>query len=141
LKNILNTKSVVSFRCTLWTGEVDTHGYGVLCRSFDDKKVKLPRVHRLAYYLAHLPTSLNSKLHVSHLCHNKLCITPNHLSYEPQKINNQRNSCKLNGECTGHRGQKKCKLNLVTNNLFLFAVLFDFKFCCIKKNRSYDLPC
>jgi len=41
------------------------------------------------------PTSVQ----VSHLCHRKECINPNHLVYEPQWKNLKRNYCGERGEC------------------------------------------
>lgn len=112
LQYILETKSSPSsslLGCRLWDGEKDRYGYGVHRHPFDGKRVRL-LVHRLAYYLSRLPTTLSPTYHVSHLCHQNLCINTDHLSYEPQSVNSKRNQCKLEGECTGHRGYKRCVL-------------------------------
>ena len=40
---------------------------------------------------------------MSHLCHNKLCINPQHLNYEPRWVNHARKTCVRNNVCGGHR--------------------------------------
>lgn len=40
-----------------------------------------------------------SSMQVSHLCHRKKCINPNHIVYEPQWMNLKRNYCGINGKC------------------------------------------
>lgn len=105
---ILNSRS--EGQCRLWEGPVNDK-YGVLHVTFRGDYLKL-RVHRLAYYL-HGPTQrLTPPMHVSHRCHNPLCIKLSHLSYEPARINNARQVCKVEGYCSGHRGFKKCLLSL-----------------------------
>lgn len=95
--------------CHVWTGGDLTHdGYGTFRIVFRGKRKRF-KVHRINYFL-NIGHSLNPQFHVSHLCHNKLCILFEHLSYEPKSVNDSRNICKNNGECIGHRGYKKCIL-------------------------------
>lgn len=53
-------------------------------------------VHRLSY-IAHTGNLdiFQRHMHISHLCHNTHCICFEHLSYEPQRINNNRQKCKM----------------------------------------------
>lgn len=123
-----STLSSSSSSCRLWDGEIDTHGYGVLRLNFGNTRIKL-RTHRLNFFLSHHPTTLSSNRHVSHLCHNKKCISINHLSYEPQAINIKRNMCKLNGECSGHWHYKNRKLHLVNNHSSISSFVEKLCFC------------
>ena len=43
---------------------------------------------------------------MSHLCHIKTCINPNHLSYEPKWMNSVRRNCAKTRNCSGHRSAK-----------------------------------
>ena len=106
LRNKLETKVVKNKTCKLWSG-TQRNGYGILEFRFRGKKIKIP-VHRLAYYLHNNCHQLSPDIHVSHLCHDKLCCNVEHLSYEPQRINNKRQTCKSNGECSGHHGFQNC---------------------------------
>ena len=76
---------------------------------FRGRRVKV-RVHRLVFYL-HSGFPNMKDLHVSHLCHNRNCVTPSHLSLEPLDINNKRKTCVLDGECIGHYGFRSCIFN------------------------------
>jgi len=93
--------------CLLWGGPTDRYHYGYVRVTYNGKRIAL-KVHRVAFYLVSRP--LSAQMHVSHLCHAKLCINFARLSYEPQSVNNSRKSCKLNGECVGHRGYQNCIL-------------------------------
>lgn len=60
--------------CWIWTGCVDNNGYGVYGRR---EKGKQRITHRVAYelYKGKIPDGMV----VRHLCHNKLCVNPDHL--------------------------------------------------------------
>jgi len=45
---------------------------------------------------------IESHVECSHLCHNSLCINPEHLSLESQGTNNSRKPCKSQGHCFGN---------------------------------------
>lgn len=95
--------------CHIWKGKnITRDGYGRI-RFLFRGSYKTASVHRLQYFLQ-AGHGLSPEFHVSHLCHTKLCINVNHLSYEPKTTNIKRDECKLNGECHGHRGYKKCIL-------------------------------
>lgn len=106
-KNKIKSKIIQDHNCKIWQGQ-QRNGYGILeIRFRGNRKLKIT-VHRLVYYINHNCEKIPPSLHVSHLCHNKLCCEPSHLSLEPQRINNNRNICKRNGECSGHHGYSNC---------------------------------
>lgn len=86
--------------CHEWTGPVNKDGYGLYRPCFRGKQVKLT-VHRFNFYIHNIDI-FTPDMHVSHLCHNKLCTRLSHLSLEPQSINNSRKTCALEGQCVGH---------------------------------------
>ena len=138
LEAVLGEKSELVGLCCLWTGETDRYGYGVHRVVVSGKRIKL-KVHRLKYYLCDPGHSaLQRNFHISHLCHNKLCINIEHLSYEPVTVNNSRKVCLTNGQCSGHRGFRECCLWSAVNiqvRLLLccrsqFAFTVHHKFFC-----------
>ena len=68
-------------------------------------------VHRLVYFICH-PSDITRAdgLEVSHLCHNKCCINPNHLNLESKSVNQCRNNCRKFKYCTGHHTHRNCLL-------------------------------
>ena len=64
-------------------------------------KVKCASVQRVCVMLCCGTFDLG-KLDVSHLCHNKLCIQPNHLSLENRATNCRRKRCVSAGVCRRH---------------------------------------
>lgn len=107
LSNLLLEKSVSRYECLIWTGEKDRLGYGYLRVTHKGKRLRL-RTHRLAFHLANVDLALHHAMHVSHLCHTKLCLNVSHLSYETKTVNNSRKRCMFDGECHGHHGFKPC---------------------------------
>lgn len=108
LKRRLQSKGKRDEKCFIWTGQ-QRNGYGVLQFRFRGKKINLP-IHRLTYYIYNECVQIPPHVHISHICHNKLCFEIDHLSFEPQRINNNRQICKNDGECTGHHGYVNCIL-------------------------------
>ena len=45
---------------------------------------------------------------VSHLCHQKSCIKPEHLTLENNEQNRERDDCVRRGHCVGHQDQPNC---------------------------------
>jgi len=92
LKNLVEQKSGgagAAGACRLWVGEHDRYGYGVLRATVAGKRIHF-LAHRLAFFLHFLGTMiLTDTMNVSHICHNKKCIKVEHLSYEPQSVNNR----------------------------------------------------
>lgn len=114
-------------RCILWDGSKVTKN-GV---DYGYKYVKLPYrqlksrqyTHRLAYMLKYRNYDLPRQFDVSHLCHNSLCINPDHLTLEPHNVNNNRIHCVNENKCFGHQPYKDCLLN--QGNLTLKFVIFN----------------
>lgn len=96
----IDKRTLKTHFCHEWTGSVNKDGYGLYRPCFRGKQIKLT-VHRFKFYI-HNINIFTSDMHVSHLCHNKLCIRLNHLSLEPQSVNNSRKTCALEGQCEGH---------------------------------------
>ena len=93
--------------CHLWVGSRDRYGYGIFRMTFRDRRLGLP-AHRVAYFIYRDFRRLHRAYHVSHLCHNKLCVNVSHMSLETQKVNKNREGCLLQGSCNGHRGYNRC---------------------------------
>jgi len=108
LSTAISKHTTFSDGCAVWNGLSAHDGYGLLRVMFRNKRLKV-KVHRMAYFLGKC-VALNSRMHVSHTCHNKLCVSVDHLSYEPQRINNNRMVCKNTGECCGHYPYARCPL-------------------------------
>jgi len=88
--------------CIIWQGGVHrATGYGRLRRCKLFEKTCDLYAHRVAYMLKCNSVSLplvndaGKCLEVSHLCHNKLCMEPNHLIVETKGENTARKSCSL----------------------------------------------
>lgn len=66
--------------CTEWTGLRSNIGYGFIGYTTEtDKKGRMMTVHRIALALK-LGRPVDPDLNANHSCHNKLCVTPEHLS-------------------------------------------------------------
>ena len=95
--------------CKNWTKELTRDGYPVFRTTFRGKRMWV-RAHRITYYIAHECAPIEAAMHISHICHNKSCVNPQHLNKETQNINNNRNICKREGACHGHFGHPQCIL-------------------------------
>lgn len=115
---MLAEKSVRHEGCLIWEGGKEDrsrgrdgslfYGFVKIKIPMNDRIMKI-RVHRLSFFLHNSQThDLFDIDQVSHLCHNSLCIDPNHLSREPAATNNQRKSCNSNQNCTGHEPYPDC---------------------------------
>ena len=95
---------------------VDRQGYHRIRLSIPGFQSKTMILARAVYILRHqrldlYPGGPNVGLHVSHLCHEPLCIADNHLILEPQCINKNRIRCHASGKCWGHEGYSNCILH------------------------------
>ena len=95
---------------------VDRQGYHRIRLSIPEFPSKVMILARAVYILRHhrldlFPGGPNAGLHVSHLCHEPLCIADAHLILEPQGINKNRIHCHAFGECRGHEGYSNCILH------------------------------
>ena len=94
--------------CTEWTGGREHGVYGKKSVVWPDGKKKIERVHRLSYMHAHhilrdeMPNknSQGERLDVSHICHNPICLKPEHLILEPHSLNMDRMGCRMRNLCT-----------------------------------------
>ena len=66
--------------CWLWTGSVQTQGYGDF--RCDNERML---AHRVSYLIAY--RSLSDSEEVMHRCRNKLCVRPDHLKLATHKQN------------------------------------------------------
>lgn len=99
--------------CILWLGPTSKQGYGIIWVSeFGPDHAARYNCHRLAYMIAHRLTPQSilkaspdtcEKMEVSHLCHKRTCVNPDHLVLETHGTNAERRHCNAQGLCTaGH---------------------------------------
>lgn len=86
--------------CWKWIGATNKgDGYGHVILSIKGDRMTV-NAHRAAYIAFRRVFIL--PFDISHLCHDKLCMNPDHLSHEPWPVNQGRKRCKTIGECAGH---------------------------------------
>ena len=94
--------------CIVWEGYAEKNGYGIQMVKWPDKGIKKERAHRVAYMIKHklcandMPKldENSNPLECSHLCHNKLCVNPDHITLENHATNQERIHCKGQGHCS-----------------------------------------
>ena len=113
---IMSDKVCVSSNseCLIWTAGTtgEKVKYGAVKVTFSCGNRRTMKAHRFACMLFHRQTFLAAHLDASHLCHNSLCVNPEHISLEPRSVNSQRNSCKITGICSSHGIYPACLLRL-----------------------------
>jgi len=72
--------------CWGWVGATTGNGYGVI--GVGGRSGGNALVHRVTY--EHFVGPIPEKLHIDHLCRNKLCVNPDHLEAVTQSENNFR---------------------------------------------------
>ena len=103
--------------CMVWQGMARKHGYPQMKLGAHIAKVtgspnKAYNPARILYSVHHNEILFKySNNRLSHLCHNKLCCSIEHLTLEPLAINIQRNTCMREGTCVGHGNQPNCKIH------------------------------
>ena len=101
-------RGVASNACVQWNGAISKNGYGFVHLNLPNKKKLHTTAHRVAFMLNQKIFEIPKKdsdgniLHVSHLCHNTTCVNAEHLSLEPQQLNQERKMCVKSGCCLGH---------------------------------------
>ena len=85
--------------CLLWNGDKASR-YGRKRFGFPGRARKASYVHRIAYQLSRCVVELPTHLEVSHLCHQKRCIFPPHLTLEERRVNQDRRKCMRQNLCT-----------------------------------------
>jgi len=96
--------------CRLWQGarkSGSTH-YGMIKAKFPDTQWRTLHVHRLRYLVHVEQLKLPHGLEVSHLCHEPLCVAPEHLTLESHSVNGQRQACAARSKCCGHDNVPNC---------------------------------
>src|SRR4051812_24697905 len=74
--------------CWIWTGGLDSKGYGRVTESLPDGKRKWHGVHRVVYELIKGPIPEGMVLdHVKEVCGNTACCNPDHLEPVTQREN------------------------------------------------------
>ncbi|KAI8489753.1 hypothetical protein Bbelb_323830 [Branchiostoma belcheri] len=106
----IEQKSVASTGgCITWTGARCRDGYGRMKVKTAEGDERVVSPHRVIFFLTSDRPSLTTSMHVSHLCNEKLCVNPTHLSYEESVVNQQRKNCFSEGRCAGnHPGYPNC---------------------------------
>ena len=86
--------------------------YGRLKVTLPNGQKNVLLAHRFVYMLHYNMPHLPADLHVSHKCHESLCINALHLSLEPKHVNTSRNSCRGTRplHCLKHEGYADCIL-------------------------------
>lgn len=110
LKKIENKSRQSENSCILYTGRIKKTGYGMIDVRFPGMDRHIPmHVHRVRYMI-HIRTFklTPSEFHVSHLCHNRICINVSHFSFEPAHVNNSRQNCFSEKRCTKHCPYPDC---------------------------------
>ena len=98
--------------CMIWQRAQKPSGYGVIrYPSPITNKWHTVNAHRLSYIVFH-EKFVDDFLHISHLCHNKRCISVAHLSAEPASVNADRVKCLNRQQCMGHQPFPKCLIDL-----------------------------
>ena len=85
--------------------------YSTLTVKFPWKEAKKTvSSHRFAYMLEKNCFELQKDMQVSHRCHNKRCITADHLSLEPEHVNKDRQICRgtFPVKCRSHPPYADC---------------------------------
>ncbi len=122
--------------CIAWEGYVDKYGYGVQNVRWPTVGLKKESAHRVAYMIRHklsrddMPRfdEKGAAVECSHLCHNKLCVNPDHILIENHALNQDRIHCKGQGMCSGAHVPHCliCKFYF----LFIRCRLFTFEYPC-----------
>lgn len=83
--------------------------YGFVKVSFLDKPVTMT-AHRAMFLCDHdeLKFKTGAGYHISHLCHNPLCVKVEHLTIERGRVNQSRKRCNAKKVCAGHGNRPKC---------------------------------
>ena len=113
---VLNEKDVERFfvkvkktnTCWIWTASKTKNGYG----AFGIRNI-MYYTHRVSYFIKH--GKISKILSIDHLCHNRICVNPNHLQEVTQKENTIRGDTglhhKIKTHCpNGHSYDRKTKI-------------------------------
>lgn len=129
-----------SGECWRWTAATDSHGYGQIV--LPGTPVKKAPAHRLSWALANGP--IPDGLFIDHVCHNTLCVRPEHLRLATNKQNLENRGAQANSK-SGVRGvnwhkaagkwRAVVKHNMVHHYIGLFASIDDAE-AAVKAKRN-----
>ena len=128
--DLLLSSSILSENgeCQIWTGGTNTKGnyvWGMINVTYPSGKRCKINVARLSKMLEMKNVDLDKNLDASHLCHNSLCINPQHIILEPHVINNQRRFCVSSQKCTTHILHGTHYANCMLNLKLWFVIFID----------------
>jgi hypothetical protein len=111
LKQRLNKHSLYNNTwCLIWQGSTDKDGYGrISLQHIGKPSPTSERVHRAAFLVFKGQNIPPGDFEISHLCHNKLCISADHLTLESGSVNRERSQhCVQKGKCEHHQNAPDC---------------------------------
>lgn len=97
VRQMMDAKTNKTDACWIWTGSIQTNGYGTLTV---DKVRKY--AHRVAYELASGP--IPEGMRIDHVCHQPLCVRPDHLRIVTIKQNAENFGGLMASNSSGRRG-------------------------------------
>lgn len=91
---------------------------GGVTRKYSSLSIRLPwegdkkteSTHKYSYMLHNKKFHFEDGEEVSHRCHQRHCVNPEHLSLESKEINRERNMCRHENVCQHHTGKLDCLL-------------------------------
>ena len=99
--------------CQLYKDYISINEYPRLSFRHPEKKnVSSVTVGSMVTMVELKTVSLPKGFDSSHICHNKPCILRQHISFEPHRVNLQRQICVSEGRCLGHGSYADCLVHL-----------------------------
>jgi hypothetical protein len=111
-RKIVLFRASLTVGCAHW-GEGKDRQYSTLTVRFPWETCKKTLYsHRFSYMIFNRVFDLSKDIHVSHICHQRRCINPAHLSYEPNHVNQDRQVCRgiVPAQCEAHQPFPDCLL-------------------------------
>ena len=91
--------------CQIWQGCPNSR-YGKQRVTFPGHAETIPRVHVLVLMCVYKETRPRPGMEASHLWHERKCVEPAHLVWEPGYVNERRNDCKRLGLCNNEHAPR-----------------------------------
>lgn len=108
-----NSQVAENEKCVIWGGRTELskhYVFGVINVTFP-----LPLANRRKMNVARLSKmislrniNIDRRFDASHLCHNSLCINPEHINLELHSVNNKRHTCVSIKKCIHHGLEPDC---------------------------------
>ena len=102
-------------QCYLWTGsrKHQYHNYSTITGHLESGKKGSISAHHVRYCVEHhIRLEDIHSIDVSHLCHNSLCVTAWHITFEPHNVNHNQIACVNRKKCSGHAPFPDCLITL-----------------------------